>query len=718
MSTTHKTFCRNCMSMCGIEVEIEGDRVIDVRGDKDNAVSQGYFCIKGSYTQDQHNGEDRLKAPALHREGGEHKEVPINNALDDIAEQLSALKDSYGPRSIALFYGTGTAYGGLSYIMAKAWMSALGSPELYSTMTIDQSAKWVTSGRMGGFATGKPLITDTDVVILSGANVVVSHMGMPLHSVPASGAGKWLAKAKKQGTKIIVIDPRRTETAKRADLFLQVKPGEDPALLAAMIKLILDENLHNQGFCDRFVESLEQLHEAVKDITPEYASQRTGVPATKIVEAARLFATAKRKTAGSGTGPDMNANSNLSAHLLEALNAICGGYRLAGDPLRSQGALFATTSDVEKAYAPNRTWESGPKMRSVDSGQLFGEFPTSRLPDEILHEGEDRIRALICFGSNPATAIADNYKTLMALKSLELLVVIDPRMSESGKLAHYIIPTKLPYERSDMIITGDSWFHINHAQYTKAIVSGPEGMLEDWQVMWELGSRMKLPMVLKSGAYGLPFDALPPGFDIDMEKRPSTDEMLALMCRHTRVDFKELQASPSGITLDETVVKKAPESEPGKTMARMNLCADDVFAEIRDYYCNPETPSEYAYQLTCRRVFNTVNSYFSRASKVKQLYPETPIFMHPDDMVKEGIEDRQAIELQSPYGKVGGVIRRDPSMNSGVLSMPHGWGELEPTEGLTSVSGNLVSLDKELQPINFMPRQSGIPVKVLANETV
>lgn len=701
-----KSFCRNCSAGCGVELTVDDNRIVDIVGDKDHPVSRGYMCIKGKYCRELHNGEDRLLTAYRRGQDGEFEPVDNMVAIEEAAGRLNEIMARHGPRSIALYYGTGSCMNGLSYGMARTWLAGIGSPEHYTSFTIDQSAKWVCLGRMGLFATGKPMHEDVDVMLLSGINPVVSHLGYPLAPVPMTDSMKWLKQARANGAKLIVIDPRYTETARQADLFLQIMPGEDATLYAAMIRLLFERNWIDAAFCQRYVTSIEALKDAVRDFTLDHASARTGIPAELILEATQMFGTARRSTAWSGTGPNMALHSNTSEHLLECLNALCGGYRRAGDPIKATGAIFDCTPSVETVVPPHRDWEGGPRLRTIDAGQLNAEFPTSRLPDEILHDGEDRVRALVVCGGNPASAIGDAGRTVQAFEALELLLVMDPRMSETARLADYVIPIKLPFERYDLTISQDNWYAWDFAQMAAPALEAPEGMLDDWEVFWELGRLMNAPMDFRIGPFGV---SLPRGRLDTSKPRPSSFDMLKLTCEGSRVDLDVMARNPSGMIISNGTVVSAPEIDDGN---RLDVCPPDVHAEIRAIRQNADDGDGFSHLLISRRAVHVVNSSYQHAGKVKQRHAMAPLYMNPEEILSAGFVEGEIVEVASSTGRICGELKADNGLRAGVVSMPHGWGSVFPGDDASSLTAKLVSLEDDLEPINFMPRFSGIRVNI------
>ena len=704
----HKSYCRHCQSLCGLVVEVENNRVTSIRGDREHPVSQGYSCMMGQHSLLAQDEPQRLTMAQRRAPDGAFAAMPVDQAVREVGEKLKALIDRHGPRSVALYYGTGTAYSGLAYGFAKSWLRAIGSPELYTSMTLDASSLYVCMKRMGAFATGRPLATDCDTLLLVGNNPVVSHQGWSKSPLPSSNPRKAIAEAQAQGTKLIVIDPRLTETARKADLFLQVKPGEDCTLLAAILRVMLERGWTDPTFHDRFCTSLPALRSALAPFDLACAESRTGVPAKLIEEAARLFGTAGKAHAACGTGLSFGPHSNLAEHLLECLNALCGGYRRAGDTIRTTG-LFGNAQAVEKVIPPNRDWLTGPMLRSVTTGRLNGEFPSSRLPDEILHPGEDRIRALIAFGGNPATAISGTAKTVEALRSLELLVSIDPRWSPTGRLAHYVIPTKLPLEREDLNISLDGASPLPWVNYAPAVVEPPVGVPDDWDVFYDLARHMGVGIEFKTGPFGR---QLEPGLQLDMVNRPTTAELIAHACKVAGVSYEDLAANPGGMWLSgrEAVVQPAPDDDG----ARLDLCPEDVAGEIAQVYGQGQRPVDPAFplMLISRRVARVMNATFHELPATEEKYPVAPLFMHPGDAAARNLEPGAIVAIASPEARITGQLVVDDTLVPGVVSMPMGWGSTEPGDPHSTLTSQLISLDREVEAINFMPRQTAIPVEV------
>lgn len=718
MATTEYTFCRNCTAQCGLEVTVEDNKLLSVTGDKLQPLTQGYFCPKALASNDIHNGEDRL---FTHRKGrgSEQTDIGVDQVLDEVAERLSDIIATHGPRSVGLYFGTGANMNAMAHSAFRAFMHALGSPYIFSSMTLDQSAKWVNICRMGLFAPGPRYVHDADVAIMVGSNTVLTHAAV--RGVPAANPRKWFRQGKADGLKLIVVDPRLTETARLADMHLQIRPGEDVALFAGMIRLVLDKGWENRAFCDRWTTPLAPLRAAVDGFTLDRVAARTGLPSTRIEQAAEMFARAKRPAAATGTGPNMSPRSNLAEHMVQVLNAICGGYRRAGDPVTNTGYIFGPTQVQERIVAPNRSWEREPKLRSHDTGRIFGEFPTALLPDEIVGRGGDRLRALIVVGGNPAMALVDPDKTLAALDKLDLLVTLDVRQTETTARSDYVIATSLPYEHDDITGMFDGYNPIAYANVVRGFLTRPPGIIDDWAFFWSIAKRLGLQLNLKRPQYPAAYeDVIDLTLALDMVEEPDASTILRFFgSSFGATDYDELVAAPHGIRRDDLVGTVLP-AGPDDGL-RLDLMPADVREELAS--AEAETPDPaYRYHLTTRRMLYTVNSAYRNAARTRKLFRTNPACMNPLDMEAEGFSANDRIRLTSAHGSVIARVEPDPTLRRGAVSLSHLWGspqqDVDPA-GLTGAfTGRLSSLNiDDLESINFMPIQSAIPINLTLHES-
>ena len=316
-SKTVKTYCRFCHAYCPMEATVEDNRLIALVPDTSNEIYGGYTCIKGRQLIEQIDHPTRLQASQKKQTDGSFTAIGSEQAMDEIAAQLQDILDKYGPRSIASYNGTYSYQNSAAHDVARAFHGAIGSPSYYTSVTIDQPAK-VAIGptRMGWWNGGSHMWNDSDVALIIGNNTLVSHFSIP-GGIPAFSPHNALREGKQRGMKVICIDPRVTEVASRSDLHLQVRPGHDAAVVAAIIAVILSEDLHDKAFCEEHIEGLEQLAEQTQRFTPEAVAAAAGIPASQIVAAAqdvrRRAARHRRYRHRSGNGPKSQSAAASSA---------------------------------------------------------------------------------------------------------------------------------------------------------------------------------------------------------------------------------------------------------------------------------------------------------------------------------------------------------------------------------------------------------------------
>ncbi len=708
MVETHKSFCRFCHVFCGVEVDVDDGRVVEVRGDFENEVTRGYTCPKGRAEVERIHHPDRLLAP-LKRGPGGFSEVAPRQALDEISERLGDIIARHGPNSVAVYVGCGghrTSAGGPWFV--SRWLRALGSERLYTSFTIDSPSLSIAANRF--FGGPMPLnLLDVDraqAVMFVGTNPVTSHQ----LNMPQSDPFRRVTDARKRGAKLIVVDPRRSDAARIADVHLQVKPGEDATLLAGIVKIILDRRLFDADYVAAYASGVEALHQALADFDLPYVEQRTGVPAALVEEAAVLFATANSGGAQSGTGLHMAGHHNLTTQLVMTLNGLCGRYDRAGGMVRNEGPLG-------REFGP----ESGPitmpeppksRIRGISAfNGLFGsyfEMPTSTLTDEILTPGDEQIRALIVNGGNPALVFAEESSTLKALDSLELLVVNDLFRSATAEHADYVMAVKHPFERVDIPKLMDGTYPFPFSQYADKIIDGPEGCLEEWEIFWELAMRLGLPLRVGS---------------LTAEHLPTTDELLDAQNRHSRVPLDEIRQHPGGKIFGEaeTRVGGVIPNMIGHADRRMALGHPEVLAELREVRAESgptaETANGFEFRMITYRMKEVYCTQGQNLPSLRRRRKFNPVLMHPDAMRSHGFAEGDVVHVESAYGEVEGIVEASETVQPDVIAFAFGWGNPADSRPISERGSNVQRLipDGELyDSVTGLARQSALPVNVSA----
>lgn len=715
--TTRRTFCRFCHAACPIEVGVDQatNTVLDVRGDRADPIFGAYTCIKGRHLGDQHHHPGRLRTALRRRAGGGFDEIATDQALDEVAERMTAILADGDARAVASYCGTATFQNAAAHPVARAFHQAIGSPSFYTSITIDQPAKMVTPIRLGAWAAGPQPWSSADVSLVVGINIAVSMLGIPGGPTFVNPLAS-LRAAKRRGLELIVIDPRRTETAAMADIHLQVTPGEDPTLLAGMLRVILDEDLIDHEFCDRWVDGLGELHRAVRGFDLDHVERRCGVSADDVVRAARMFAAGPRGSATCGTGPNMAPHGTLMEHLVACCNVVCGRFPRAGEQVQGTTGVLGLTGAAEPPRAQVKRprpdlLTTGPKARVRGLYSILGQAPTAALADELLEPGPGRVRSLLTVGGNPVLAWPDQAKVVRALETLDLHVALDIRVSATARLADYVIPSVLSLERPDVPTNVDRWFEDPYVMYTPAVLAPDPSMVDEAGLYVELAKRMALTLDLPGGPLAPDADA-------------SAEDLLELSYPFSRVPWAELRATDGAVLRRDLTHTVA--ADPACTH-RFQIAPDGVGTELADIR-NEIDPygslhgydrEVHTHRLTSRRLKGVFNSSGREIEALRAKEGTSFAHAHPSDLARWGVSDGDLVDITSPRSTLRTVIKAAPDVKPGSVSMAHSWGDLPGEAGppadprlLGDTTGRLADCASAFDPITGLPVMSAIPVQV------
>ncbi len=720
MRTTHRSLCRFCHAHCAVKVDVEDGRVAKVIGDKDDPLYAGFSCAKGREVPRQMEHADRLLHSQRRRPDGTHEPIASTQAIREIAEKVQRILDRDGPRAIAAYTGTYSFPYPPTQPMGWAFMDAIGSPMRFTSNTIDQPGKTIALALHGSWGAGPQVFDDADTWLLLGINPLIAMSG----GIPNTNPAKQLHQAKKRGLKLIVIDPRRTECAEHATVHLQPRPGEDPTILAGLLRVILSEGLNDKRFVDENVRGLEALRAAVEPFTPEYVERRADVPAADLIRAARIFASAKRGCANAGTGPNMAGHGNVTEYLLLALITVCGRWLRASERVPNPGALLPQFPAKAQANPPWQAHGYGEKLRVRGFTDAACGLATAALAEEILLDGPGQVKALFVLGGNPMLAWPDQKKTHAAMQKLELLVTLDIKMSATARLAHYVVAPRVGYEVAGLSLPNEtlSFFGVGfgytqpYAMYAPRLVDPPAGsdLIEDWELFYGLAQQLGKQLRLSSSFSWGPAASESPTL-LDMTHKPTTDELYELLCKGSRIPLATVKQAGRGALYPDESIVVLPKDAGWE--AKLDIGNPYLLGELGEIVREPlARDTSFAYRLVSRRLQDIYNSSGRDIPRLTRKWAYNPAFMNPADLERESLAPGDTIEIASGYERILGVVENDPSVRAGVISMAHAFGglpeEAHNVRALGSNTGALIPVDRDYDPISGIPRMSAIPVNV------
>ena len=451
------TACILCECNCGIVVQLDGRTLSKIRGDKAHPASQGYTCNKALRLDHYQNNSSRLTSPMRRRPDGSYEEIDWDTAISEIAEGFSRVRDEYGGDKI-FYYGGGGQGNHLGGAYSGAFLKALGARYRSNALAQEKTGEfWVDAQLYGGHTRGE--FEHAEVSVFVGKNPWMSQSFPRARTVLQD-------IAKDPQRSMIVIDPVLTDTAKMADFHLRVRPGTDAWCISALAAVLVQENLCDEAFLTEHVTGVEPVRDALRAVDVDDFAQRCGVDAELLRAAARRIAGAASVSVFEDLGVQQAPNSTLVSYLNKMLWILTGNFAKRGG------------QHLHSSFAP--LFAAGGVGRSPVTGApiIAGLLPSNVVPQEILTDHPDRFRAMIVESSNPAHSIADSATVRDALEALELLVVVDVAMTETARLAHYVLPAASQFEKPEATFFNlefpHNTFHLRHALMTPLPGTLPE----------------------------------------------------------------------------------------------------------------------------------------------------------------------------------------------------------------------------------------------------
>lgn len=728
--TAHR-ICPFCEACCGLELSIENERVAAVRGHQEDVFSAGYICPKGVAIKDLHEDPDRLRAPLLKRDG-RFVEVSWDVAYAEIERRLAPLLA--GDRdAVAVSIGNPAAHK-LSLLLYGARMiRALGTRNVFSASTLDQMPKQLSCGLMygGWLSIPVPDIERSDFLVVLGANPVASNGS--LWTVP-DFRGKARA-LQARGGRMVVIDPRRTETAELADRHLFIRPGGDAFLLLGMAHTLFAEKRVRLGDRGAHIAGLAELETAVAPYAPAAVAARCGIAAEQIIELTREFAAAPRAALYARIGSCTQEYGTLASWLADVVNILAGHFDREGGLMFPKAAAFAANT-LGKPGLGRGVTSGRHRSRVAGAPEVYGELPMGCLAEEIETPGAGQIRALISVGSNPVLSAPNGARLAAALEGLDFMLSVDIYLNETTRHADVILPGRSPLEDGHYDVAFPQFSWRNHARYSPPVFAAPPGQPAEWEIM------LRLAAIASGRGARVDTDALDDELfaaDVARQAGPAADAILAALAARRGperlIDYAlrggpygdRFGAQPGGLTLDKVaaapggidlgpLAPRIPEllrTPSGK----IELAPPLLLADLARVAADLARPAPEL-QIIGRRQVRSNNSWMHNLPVLAKGPFRCTALVHPADARRHGLVQGGRARISANARSIEARVEISEDMMPGVISLPHGWGHDLPGSQLRVAAerpgANLNALFDEnwRDPLSGNAVLSGVPVQV------
>jgi anaerobic selenocysteine-containing dehydrogenase len=715
-SRTHYRACNLCEAICGLEIQVADGEIVAIRGDKDDPLSRGHICPKAVALQDVHKDPDRLKRPVRRTARG-WEEIGWEEAFDEAARRLRAVRKEHGRDAVALYLGNPNVHNYGSLLYGPQLIKALSPGRRYSATSVDQLPHQFASYHMFGHQLLLPVpdLDRTAFFLILGANPAVSNGSL----MTAPDVKKRLQEIRRRGGKVVVVDPRYTETARLADRHYFIRPGRDALLLAALVHTVFDEDLARPGRLAGFTDGLDAVREAVAGLAPEAVAPALGIAAAEIRGLAREFCAAESAVCYGRIGVSVQEFGAVCQWLVNVLNVVTGNFDRPG------GAMFARPAVDPTPFISRGGFR---RFHSLARGlpEFGGELPVATLAEDMLADHPRRTRALMTVAGNPVLSTPNGRRLDRALAGLDFIVSIDFYVNETTRHAQLILPptSALEHDHYDLI------FHTlairNTSRYSPALFEPSPDARHDWQILLELAARLDdgpLTKRLRNAVLRFWMKRARPAGVLDRLLRRGPH---GTGRNGEGFDLKRLEAAPHGVDLGplEPCLPERLFTEDGRIRLAPEVLVADVarlssrLAEHRAEADRKDRPLV----LIGRRQVRSNNSWMHNYPRLMRGKDRCVLLIHPEDARRLGLEDGGRAVVTSRVGSVEAPVELTDAIMPGVVSLPHGFGHhragvrLETASRRPGVSLNDLTDDELTDELSGNAALSGVPVEVSAVE--
>ena len=695
MRTAYRT-CPLCEATCGLAITLDGDRVTQVRGDADDVFSRGFLCPKGVSIKQLHEDPDRLRTPLVKQPDGSFAEASWDEAFALIAERLPAIQAEHGKDAVAAYVGNPNAHSLAGMIYGRALLKGLGTKNLFSASTVDQYPKQAASAYMFGSGAAVPVpdLDRTDFLLMLGANPAASNGSL----MTAPDVRGRLQAIRDRGGKVVVVDPKRTRTAKLADEHLWIRPGTDALLLFALVHVVFGEGLAAQ-LDPALFEGTELVESLSRPFTPEAVAPATGIPAEEIRRLARELAAAERAAVYGRIGTTTQAFGTTASWLVDVLNAVTGNLDRPG------GAMWSLPAHVKRGEGKGRGARFGRWTSRVrEAGEVFGELPVACLAEEIETPGEGQVRALITIAGNPVVSTPNADRLRGALDSLDFMVSVDIYVNDTTRHADVILPGPSPLQKAHYDLALYGLAVRNVANWSEPLV--PLDMPDEWETL------LRLLGVVAGLGPDADVAALDDMVAATAASRAGVEPDPALRGPERIVDamlrggayglsLADLRAAPHGIDLGP-LEPRLPEvlSTPS---GKVELAPEPLVADVDRLAGALEERANGGMVLIGRRHLRSNNSWMNHLPLLASGPDRCTAQLSAVDALRLGIEDGAQVRVAARTGAIELPAEVTEDVMPGVVSIPHGW---------EHANSNVLADERLVEPLTGTAILNGIPVEV------
>lgn len=662
-NTPHYRACNLCEAICGIEITVLDERRLEIRGDKDDPLSRGYICPKAVALQDLHFDKDRLRQPVRRTANGWQR-IGWNEAFDEVAQNLKRIRAAHGRNAIATYLGNPSVHNYGILLFAPPFLRSLKTRNKFSATSVDQLAHHLAAYQMFGHQLLLPVpdLERTKFFLMIGANPLASNGSL----MTAPGMSRRIQEIRQRGGQVILIDPRRNETARVVDRHLFIRPGTDVLFLLALLHVVFAEGLAKLGALAAFTHGVDTIRELVAEFSPEQVAAITGIEAEQVRVLAREFAAAESAVCYGRIGVSTQEFGGVCQWLINVLNVVTGNLDRAGGAMFPLPAFDPVTAP--QALAPRGSfarWHS--RVRKLP--EFSGELPVAALAEEILTAGDGQIKSLVTVAGNPVLSTPDGRELDRALSSLEFMVSIDCYINETTRHADIILPPTSPLERNHY----DLAFHLlavrNTAKFSPALFPRDPDTRHDWEILLELQTRIE-----NDGLRGRVKRTL-------LKQFFGPERMLDLGLRFGpyRLSLRKLKRAQHGIDLGPltSCLPKRLRTADKRIQLAPEVFVKDV-ARVRGSLLDQQASPNGHLQLIGRRQLRSNNSWMHNTERLLRGKPQCTVLMHPADAAQRQLAPGQMVTVQSRVGSIDAPLEISDEMMPGVISIPHGWGHDRP----------------------------------------